>query len=231
MDYIVARDFNSLYIILDCLWLAVLASVYWFAGKKRALIVGILAGIIYVIVDYGIFYLLLGTRKVEGADTFRFLFWLSMSYGFTNFTWIWLMLEKDGHGLEWSILPVIGWLAVGLLAQNLGDGFRQIHIERYVSGYHGYMAAILAVGYLILIVRNLSGRHEKAPLARLLAVGIGVQFAWEAVLLLTGIRPEGIRPLIVNSLIETNLGMPYIYLIFRAVSGGKRKKTPEYIER
>jgi hypothetical protein len=45
-----------------------------------------------------------------------------------------------------------------------------------------------------------------------------VQFAWEAVLLLTGIRPAGIQPLIVNSLIETNLGMPYIYLIFRMVN-------------
>lgn len=218
MNYIVARDFNSLYIILDCAWLVVLAAIYWSAGKKKAIVVGLLSGILYVIVDYGFFYLLLGTRRVEGAPTFGFLFWLSMSYGFTNFAWIWLLLEKDGHELEWSLLPVIGWITVGLLAQNLGGEFRQIHIERYVSGYHGYMAAILAAGYLILIVRNLSGRFEKAPLARLLVVGIGVQFAWEAVLLLTGIRPEGIRPLIMNSLIETNLGMPYIYLIHRAVS-------------
>ena len=218
MDYIVARDLNSLYIILDIIWLAVLTGIFLYAGKKKAIIVGLLAGLLYFIVDYGIFYRLLGTRRVEGADTFIFLFWLSMSYGFTNFSWIWLMLEKDRHGLEWSLLPVIGWLAAGLLAQGLGDGFREIHIERRVSGYHGFMAAILAAGYLLLIIRNLSGKHEKAPIAKLLAVGIGVQFAWEAVLLLTGIRPDGIKPLIVNSLIETNLGMPYIYLIFRAVN-------------
>ena len=127
------------------------------------------------------------------------------------------MLERDGRGLEWSLLPIIGWLAVGLLAQNFGAGFQQIHIERYVGSYHGIMAGILALGYLILIVRNLGGKHEKAPIGRLLAIGIGVQFAWEAVLLLTGIRPAGIRPIIINSLIETNLGMPYIYLIYRGV--------------
>ena len=222
MDYIVARDLNSLYIILDLIWLAVLAAVYLRAGKRRAVAVGLLAGLLYFIVDYGGFYLLAGTRTVEGAPTLPFLLWLSMSYGFTNFCWIWLILERDGHELEWSMLPLIGWLSVALLSQNFGGGFGMIHIERRVGSYHGMMAAVLAAGYLILIVRNLSGRHEKAPIARLLVTGIGVQFAWEAVLLISGIRPAGIRPIAVNSLIETNLGMPYIYLIFTRVNRSRR---------
>ncbi|MDC7226784.1 MAG: hypothetical protein PQJ61_08460 [Spirochaetales bacterium] len=213
MDYIVARDLNSLYIILDIIWLVVLTVIFLYSGKKQAVIVGVLAGLLYFIVDYGGFYMLAGTRSVEGAPTGLFLFWLSMSYGFTNFTWIWLLLENDGHQLEWSLLPIIGWLGVGLLAQNFGTNFHQIHIQRYVGSYHGIMAAILTVGYLILIIRNLNSKHGQAPIARLIIIGIGVQFAWEAVLLLTGIRPAGVRPLIINSLIETNLGMPYIYLI------------------
>ena len=52
-----------------------------------------------------------------------------------------------------------------------------------------------------------------------------VQFGWEAGLLIGGIRSAGfatltekLRPLLVNSLLETNLGMPYIYLIFLAYS-------------
>jgi hypothetical protein len=36
--------------------------------------------------------------------------------------------------------------------------------------------------------------------------------------LISGIRPAALMPLLVNSLIETNLGMPYIYLIYEAVS-------------
>ena len=35
---------------------------------------------------------------------------------------------------------------------------------------------------------------------------------------MTGIRAQGLGPLIVNSLLETNLGLPYIYFIHRAVS-------------
>ena len=217
MDYIVARSFNYLFIILDILWLIIYTAILLDRKKYAAITVGLLAGLLYVIVDYGFFYLILGTRHVEGAATFPLLFWLSMSYGFTNFTWIWLLLDRDGKALEWSLLLVIGWLAVGLLSMNAGGRFPMVTIERRVASYHGYMAAILAVGYGILIVRNLRAEagEETAPIGRILLIGIGVQLAWESVLLLTGIRPSGLRPIVVNSLLETNLGLPYMYLIHR----------------
>ncbi len=177
-----------------------------------------IAGVIYFIVDYDFFYLALGTRSVDGADTFMFLLWLSMSCGFTNFTWIWLILENDGRRLEWSLIPIIGWVTVSLLSQEFGAGFRQIHIQRNVPGYHADTAVILAAGYLILIIRNITGKYPKAPLATLLVTGIGVQLAWEAVLLITASRPEATKPLLINSLIETNLGVPFIYMIFCAFS-------------
>ncbi len=57
------------------------------------------------------------------------------------------------------------------------------------------------------------------------AVGTLVQFGWEAGLLLGGIRSAGfetmgakLQTLVVNSLLETNLGMPYAYCIFVAYS-------------
>ena len=94
-----------------------------------------------------------------------------------------------------------------------------ISICRGTANYHGAMALILAVGYLYLIIHNLRvEQRNKVNLLRLLAIGIGVQFSWELILLLSGIRPTSFMPLIVNSLIETNLGIPYLYLIHRAVS-------------
>ena len=81
--------------------------------------------------------------------------------------------------------------------------------------YHGVMALILFVGYAIVCIYNMRVKEKQMQinLLWLLATGIGVQFGWEAALLLCGIRPAGIAPLIVNSLIETNLGIPYIYFI------------------
>jgi len=217
MDFAAARTFNSLYIILDIVWLLLLAGLLLYLKRRMAVIVGLLAGVLYFLVDYGIFYHLLGTRQVQGADPFWLLLWLSMSYGFTNLAWIWLLLDRDGHAVRWSLLPILGWLAIGLLSQSFGSGFPEITISRGTGSYHGVMALILCVGYLIVIVNKLKG-SEKVNILWLLAIGIGVQFAWEASLLITGIRPALWQPLVVNSLIETNLGIPYIYYIHKYVA-------------
>lgn len=154
---------------------------------------GLLGGVLYFLVDYGVFYRLLGTRQVVGADPFLFLLWLSMSYGFTNFVWIWLWLDRDRRLLEWSLFIPAGWIAVSLLAQNFGGPLGEIAISRGTDSYHGVMALILFVGYGGLIAYNLKASDERrAPLAWLLAIGILVQLSWEAILLITGIRAQGL---------------------------------------
>ena len=217
MDFTVARTLNSLYIILDIIWLVIFAGILLYFKKRLAIIAGVTMGIVYFLVDYGIFYQLLGTRHVEGANTFCFLLWLSMSYGFTNFAWIWLLLDRNGHAVEWSLLPILGWIAVGQLSNNFGTEFTEISISRGIGSYHGAMTLILVVGYLIVIIRNLRGK-DNVNILWLMAIGIGVQFAWEASLLINGIRPALWQPIVVNSLIETNLGIPYTYYIHKFVT-------------
>ena len=217
MNIIPNRVFSSLYIILDCVFLTGLFLMLWFSGRKRALAFGLFGGVLYWLVDYGIFYLALGARVVEGANTPLFLFWLSMSYGFTNFVWIWLMLDRDDKRLEWSVLIFFSWIAVALLSENFGGNWHQIKISRTTTGYHGVMALILIVGYAFVISENIF-KDRKIPLAYLLFIGITVQLGWETALLITGIRRAGIATLIIDSLIETNLGMPYIWYIHRYVN-------------
>lgn len=84
---------------------------------------------------------------------------------------------------------------------------------------------ILFAGYLGLIIYNMrqKDRGKRINIPWLLSIDILVQFGLEAGLLVGGIRSAGFAtvaeklvPLVVNSLLETNLGMPYIYLIFLA---------------
>jgi len=217
MDFTVSRTFSSLYIILDIIWLLVFAGALLYFKKQRVVIVGLLAGLLYFVVDYGVFYQILGTRKITGADPLWFLLWLSMSYGFTNFAWIWLLLDRDEHAVEWSLFPILGWITIGQLSQNFGAGFAGISISRGTGSYHGIMTLILSIGYLYIIFNNLKGK-EKVNILRLMAIGVGVQFAWEVALLISGIRPPLWKPVVVNSLIETNLGMPFIYYIHKQVT-------------
>ncbi len=225
MEVVAARVLNELYIYLDIGFLLILLGILLYTKRYTAAIFGFLGGLLYFLVDYGGFYLLLGTRVVSGADPFWFLLWLSMSYGFTNFVWIWLWLDRDKHSLEWSVLIISGWLTSALLSQNFGSGFTEISISRGTGSYHGIMAILLFVGYGILCLKNIRAKEEKdrVDLKWILAIGILVQFSWEFILLITGIRPQGILPLVVNSLLETNLGLPYLYFIHKAVTKRRRE--------
>ncbi len=226
-EIIARREFSPLYIGLDIAFLLVFALLLLWKKKYMTLLVGALAGILYMIVDFGIFHLVCHSRSIsDGYSLFWVLLWMSMSYGFTNFAWIWLWMSKDRHLFEWSFLILLWWFVCPLLTGTFApDGVPDIIIQRTTGEYHGYMAAILIVGYLGLIIWNLkqTDRTLRVNIPWLLAIGILVQFGWEAGLLIGDIRSAGfatlaekLRTLTVNSLLETNLGMPYIYLIFTA---------------
>lgn len=245
MELIARRQFVPAYIALDTVFLLVLAGLLLWKKRRMAALVGGIMGVVYFIVDYGVFHLICHSRSIEGGSLFWTLLWMSMSYGFTNFAWIWLALDKDEYLIEWSLLILCWWFCCPMLAQLIGFGQMPIVIQRTTGAYHGWMAAILFVGYLLAVVWNLreSDRKCRIDLLRLLAIGIAAQFAWEAALLLGGIRSAGLdfaeklRPLIVNSLLETNLGMPYVYLIFVALTRrftpalARREEVPSFRER
>ena len=239
-DIIARRQFVPLYIWLDIAFLVLFAAALLWKKKYMTVLVGIFFGFVYFAVDYGLFHLVFHARSIEGGNLFWVLMWMSMSYGFTNFVWIWLWISKDKHLPEWSLLILFWWLCCPMLAATFGAGQTPIIIQRTTGAYHGWMALILFIGYAGVIGWNLhqKDRSLRVNIFWLLAIGILVQFGWEAGLLLGGIRSAGfenfsdkILTLVTNSLLETNLGMPYIYLIFLAYSAKfteqlKKRATP-----
>lgn len=226
-EIIARRQFTPTYIWLDIAFLLLFVGLLFWKKKYMTVVVGFVMGVVYMLVDYGVFHLICHSRSIsEGYSLFWVLLWMSMSYGFTNFTWIWLWLSKDKRLLEWSFLILLWWFCCPLLAKTFGAAETPIVIQRTTGAYHGYMAMILFIGYLGVIIYNLWQKegNKRINIPWLLAIGILVQFGWEAGLLIGGIRSAGFTfteklvPLIVNSLLETNLGMPYVYLIFAAVT-------------
>ncbi len=227
-EIIARRQFAPLYIWLDIAFLAVFIFLLILKKKYMTVLVGFIMGLVYMLVDYGIFHLLLHSRSIsEGYSLFWVLLWMSVSYGFTNFAWIWLWISKDEHLLEWSVLILCWWFCCPFITKTFAQNSTPIIIQRTTGSYHGYMAAILFVGYLGIIIYNLfqKNKSKRINIPWLLAIGILVQFGWEAGLLIGGIRSAGfttigakLNTLVVNSLLETNLGMPYIYCIFIAYS-------------
>lgn len=232
-EIIPSRILNPLHIILDVVFLLILMFLLLKKKRYMTLLFGIAGGIIYFIVDWGIFYKIMGTREIflnginmSEPGKFLFLLWLSMSYGITNFCWIWLWLKKDDNLKEFSLYILIGWLAVAVAATGLGSNLNQITIRRGTEKFHAFMAIFMAAAYGSVILYNLLNKKgKKLPLLRMLAIGILVQLGWETALLLGGVRSVGysafdtISTLIVNSLIETSPAAPVIFglqiLIYR----------------
>lgn len=88
-EIIARRQFAPLYIWLDTAFLIVFMILLMWRKKYMTVAVGLVMGVVYMLVDYGIFNLLLGTRSIsEGHSLFLVLLWMSMSYGFTNFAYM-----------------------------------------------------------------------------------------------------------------------------------------------
>jgi hypothetical protein len=237
-EVVAQRQFDPLYIWLDIGFLCLFAGLLLWKKKYATVLVGLFFGAVYMIVDYGVFHLLCRSRTIsEGHSLFWVLLWMSVSYGFTNFTWIWLWISKDKNLLEWSLFILGWWFCCPLITASFSSGTDMIFIQRTTGAYHGVMALILMVGYGALIVWNLRHfrKEQRICIPWLLAIGILVQLGWEAGLLLGGIRSaqlttlaQRLQTLLINSLLETNLGMPYIYAIFIAFS---RRFTERFTHR
>ncbi len=219
------RNLNLLYIISDCIFLAVFLGLLLWKKRYSTVLFALFGGVLYTVVDFGGFYLISHTRTVfiDGelagmGGTFWVLLWMSMSYGFTNFAFIWVLVGRDKYAKYWIFLILMWWMICPSISELGGEA--TITTSRTTGAYHGWMGVVLVVSYLVLIIALLRKEPDKAfvNVLFLCLIGFCVQFGWEFSLLINGIRPmnaASIRTLLVNSCLETNLGMPAIYLIYR----------------
>lgn len=220
------RNLNLLYIILDSCFVIFFIILLILKKRYLTLCFSLFGGILYFIVDFCGFYLLAHSRTIyinnELCDietTALILLWMSLSYGITNFAYIWLCLSKDKY-LKYWLFMIIAWWLIAPSISTLG-GTNTITTMRTTGEYHGLMGVVLILSYFTLIVIMMFKKKDFVSILKLNLIGISVQFSWEAALLINGIRPmneASIKTLIVNSLMETNLGMPLIYLIFYIIT-------------
>ena len=73
MEIIARRLFSPIYIYFDIAFLVLFLGLLIYKKKYMTVVVGLLAGVLYFLVDYGIFHLLLHTRTIsEGIVYFGF---------------------------------------------------------------------------------------------------------------------------------------------------------------
>jgi len=237
-NIIPTRNFNMTYIIFDTLFLVFLVVLLCIKKKYLTLSWALFGGVLYLFVDFGLFYLASHTREIyingqllDSTGHFLVLLWLSFSYGIPNFIFIWMALNKDKDFALFTTLILGWWLVVPTLSKFgemscFANSFLQYQIKtlRLTKDFHWIMAMFMIIGYGLLIgyyIINSDKRDFKKDIKTILflnLIGFSTQMMWELPLLLNGIRPlndTSIQTLLINSVIETNSGMVYFYLFHK----------------
>lgn len=166
-DVIARREFMPTYIWLDVAFLIGFAALLVWRRKYMMLPVGLVMGGVYFAVDNGAFNLLTHSRSISGGSMFWVLLWMSVSYGFTNFSWLWLWLSRDRHLAEWSMLILIWWFCCPLMSQTFtarfASGMQPIVIQRTTGAYHGGWPSSCRAG-VWSVMRCAADRHGYLPI-------------------------------------------------------------------
>jgi hypothetical protein len=223
-DTIVTRTIGVDFIYFDLLFLAIF--IIFLVRKKYWLpiIWGVIGWGMYLVIDYYIWYIVMGSRTYSGPiNPHLFFMWFTFSPGFTQFAYCFVMLEKRNRRemLGFTLLYFLGWMVVGSLSQVIPLNDSVIEVARDMSaGNQRLIMTLVALGnvvFAVILVFVKKIRWE--DFIYIFIVGTLVEFNLELSLLVSGIRLEqgtwNLGLMVVNTLVEFNCGITFIYLIFR----------------
>jgi len=224
MNNIVTRNFGTDFIFIDLVFLAVWIGLLVRNKYFTAIRWGLAGWIIYILIDYLLWYRIMGSRHYSGAVNPELFFaWFCFSPGFVQFSYVIVMFEKRSTRavVFWTLLFYCGWTFTGVISQWLPLDDSLIRVSRDMGQGNqrwimGGMALLnLLIGILLVVRKKFSWSH----LAYLFVVGTLVEFALEFSLLASGIRLEqghwSLAMMIVNAVVEFNCGIIIMYIIWR----------------
>jgi hypothetical protein len=230
----VARTFDMDFIYLDIAFCAVWMLVLFRQKYTIALWFGLFGALVVFLVDDVLWLRVQQTRFLEVPfNRDLFLLYFSFTYGMIEFSYVTVMFGARSIKTKalWTLFLYGGWLATALISQHVGLDDRTIQTERDMSNARIIQVALVASGYLLLLLLKYTWRPMKSltfpRMLYLFLIGILVHFAMEVTLLASGIRPAGsyVDVLLFNSLLEFNMGIPILYILWTAIKSAKAHDT------
>jgi len=222
-EAVVARTIGIDFIYLDILFIIIWVSFlikrkYWTPIKW-----GLLGWIIYIFVDYVYWYLITQTRHYTGPlDPFLFFLWFCISPGFVQFSYVIVLFEKRNKNelIFWTMLFYIGWTLVSVGSQllPLNDIIIEVYRDMNVENQRLNELIMVLVNIIIAAALYYKKKLRLEDILYLFLVGTLVEFGLEFTLSVSGIRQEqggwSLITMLVNTLIEFNLGIILMYLLW-----------------
>lgn len=224
MNHIVTRTFGTDFIYFDLVflvcWITFLVRKKYFSAIRW----GVAGWIIYILVDYLLWYRIMGSRHYSGpVNPNLFFAWFCFSPGFVQFSYVIVMFGKRNprEVIFWTLFFYFGWTMVGLLSQwiPLDDTLIRVSRDMGKANQRWIMGSLAILNLLIGIIMVYLRKISWKDLAYIFLTGTLVEFALEFSLLVSGIRLEqgqwSFGMMLINSLVEFNCGIITMYIIWR----------------
>lgn len=209
----IARKFEFDYILFDALFLVIWVALL--IGQKRfgPLKAGLVCAAIVYVID-GVIWTASGVREYGiPAPWIKYPvdFMMDVSYGIIAFSWVWIAFERESARdvVFWTILLFAGWLLIPFASRWISLVDDPITTVRHMSSRVWVHISVVIGGYLALIALG----YDLKTLLYVFWVGCMLAFMMEFALLVSGIRSTNIALLVYETLILTNQGIPYLYVI------------------
>ncbi|MGQ4912900.1 MAG: hypothetical protein ACP6KW_12075 [Candidatus Thorarchaeota archaeon] len=197
-------------------------------AHTRPLAIGLFGVVFNFIVDYWVWFTVLGVRVYYALPAwltpFTFTVYFSITYGMVQYSFVVLMFcdkpnliyNDERDRIVWSSLLFGGWTLIGVLSRVTAIG-EQISIARIMTSQRVMEIMIAVLEYVVLFSLMSKKKFHLTPkrIMGIFAVAVYVHFAMEATLIVTGIRPTDLTVLVFDSLVEFNMGAPVIYLMLQ----------------
>jgi hypothetical protein len=232
VDSIVTRTLGVDFIYFDLIFLSI--WIYYLIKKKYWIPIfwGILGWIAYLIADYYIWYLVMESRTYEGPiNNHIFFLWFCFSAGFAQFSYVAIMFEKRNWKelWLWTLIFYLGWVLVGVGSQLIPLDDRIIRVSRNMDVNRQRLTfTLMTLGNIVIAaILYLFKKLRFEDIVYLFIVGTLVEFCLELSMSISGIRLEqgtwSLELMVVNTLIEFNMGIILMYLLW-AIAKIKRDK-------
>jgi hypothetical protein len=209
----ITRRFQIDYLLFDTLFMAVWIYMLLRHKRREALYVGLICGLAFYVID-GIIWTATGVREYElPAAWLKFPvdFMMDTSYGIVGFGWAWIAFERRSlrDVAFWTAVVFGGWLIIPFASKWIPLIDARVVTVRHMASRVWLHIAVVVIGYAGLLALGFSFRQVRY----VFWVGCMLAFMMEFSLLVAGIRSFNLKLLAYETVILTNMGIPYLYVI------------------
>ena len=230
-DHLVQRSVDSSIIVFDSIAVLVWILCLLYHKHRRALYFCIIGYTVYYFVDAIVWMQFMNVRWIHSPyNPYLVQLWLQLGPGIIHPSFVILMFEST-FGPErtsikrefWVILFILVQFTPCLLQQSFKFG-SVIEVGRSMQSQRWLFVLLAGIGYMVLIQQQVSRKN----LWLIFMICFGVEGCFELSLFISDIRIASLKTMIVDSIIEFNVGAGLIFYIWKLMMSKDELELMKY---